>query len=377
MDLSKGLAETNADVAHFLFEALGGAALIRAFGAEELERKRLEQKHSQVLKYLLRFQVLGAFSGSVPMSFMVVNTLVVFGYGGYLVLDDTLSIGALVAFSIYQGRVFAPLQGMMDGFLSAQKSKVALARVKEILDVEPAYEQSGSKILGDGQLRGAIAFQNVSFAYEPKEPVLTNQSFHIPAGKITAIVGPSGVGKTTVCHLILRLFDPDAGAITLDGIDLKEFETSWLRTQVSLVSQDTFLFHTSILENIAYSKPGAAREEIVEAARAACIHEFIETLPDGYDTVIGDRGIRLSGGQRQRISIARSILLDPRILILDEATAFLDSEVEERLRDTMRSLMEERTILVVSHRASTVQGAENIITLSNDPHTNDHETLQE
>ena len=183
--------------------------------------------------HLLRFQVLGAFSGSVPMSFMVINTLVVFGYGGYLVLNDALSIGDLVAFSIYQGRVFAPLQGMMDGFLSTQKSKVALARVREIFDVEPTYEQGGSRVLGDGQLRGDIAFKDVSFAYEPGEPVLTDQSFHIPAGKITAIVGPSGVGKTTACHLILRLFDPDTGTITLDGLVRPQENVNYTATEMS------------------------------------------------------------------------------------------------------------------------------------------------
>lgn len=363
MELSQNIAETNADVAHFLFETLGGAALIRAFGAEKLEQSRLEEKHSTVLKYLLRLQILGAWSGTVPTVFIVVNTLVVFGYGGYLVLNDALTVGGLVAISIYQGRVLGPLQGLMDGYLSMQTSKVALARVREIFDIEPAFSGDGDKVLDDGRLRGEIAFENVSFAYEDGEPVLENQSFSMPSGKVTAIVGPSGVGKTTICHLLLKLFDPDSGRITLDGVDLRELRTDWLRRQMSLVSQDTFLFHTSILENIRYAKPDADRVEIVEAAKAACIHDFIETLPNGYDTEIGDRGVRLSGGQRQRISIARSILLDPKILILDEATAFLDTAVEQRLKDTMRSLMERRTIVLVSHRASAIEGADKVITL--------------
>ena len=371
MELSMAIAETNADIAHFLFEALGGAALIRAFGAEESELKTLEQKHSGVLKYLLRIQILGAYSGSVPTAFMVANTLVVFGYGGYLVLNDALSIGGLVAFSIYQGRVFAPLQGMLDGFLAVQTSKVALARVKEIFDIEPVSSRDGTKTLPEGQLRGEVAFESVSFAYEDGEPVLVDQSFGLPAGKVSALVGPSGIGKTTVCHLLLRLFDPDAGKITLDGIDLKEYSMDWLRQQMSLVSQDTFLFHTSIFESIRYSKPDASGQEIVDAAKAACIHDFIESLPNGYATVIGDRGVRLSGGQKQRISIARSILLDPKILILDEATAFVDPAVEERLKETMRSLMEDRTIVIVSHRESAIEGAHNIITLQDNTATED------
>lgn len=176
-------------------------------------------------------------------------------------------------------------------------------------------------------------------------------------------MGPSGVGKTTICHLIMRLFDPDSGTVALDGFDLKSFKIEWLRNQIALVSQDTFLFHSTILENIRYSKPKASEAEIVEAAKAACIHDYIRSLPDHYQTVVGDRGVRLSGGQKQRISIARSILMEPRILILDEATAFLDASVEEQLKDTIRLLMQGKTIIVISHRLSTIQGVDKIIAL--------------
>jgi len=366
LELAKNVAESNADIAHFLFETLGGMTLVRAFGAEESECEKLQVKQSNMLGYLLRYQILGAFSGATPTIFIIINTLVVFGYGGFLVTRDALSVGSLVAFSIYQGRVFAPLQGLMEGFLAMQKSRVALTRVREILDIEPACPQGGDVIPADEKLRGDIVFENVSFAYEETEPVLNELSFHVPPGKVTALVGPSGVGKTTVCHLILRLFDPDAGRITLDGTDLKNVKMDWLRKQMAIVSQDTFLFHTSIRENIGYSKPYAGDEEIIKAAKAACIHDFIQSLPEGYDTVVGDRGVRLSGGQKQRLSIARSILVNPRILILDEATAFLDPSVEDRLKETIRMLMKDRTILVVSHRSSTIQGAEKIIALEND-----------
>lgn len=363
LDLARRLAETNADIAHFLYESLSGIALIRAFGAERLECERLEEKQSGVLKLLLRYQILGAFSGSVPTLYSIVNTLVVFGYGGYLVIGGSLTIGSLVAFTIYQGRLFGPLQGLMEGYLSLQKSKVALQRVQEILDIPPAFQEKGRVVLDREAFRGAISFENVSFAYDQEEPVLEDVSFQVPAGRVTAVVGPSGVGKTTICHLIMRLFDPDSGRITLDGVDLREIDTEWLRRQIALVSQDTFLFHTTILENIRYSRPGTTPEQVLEAARAACIDDFITSLPEGYETVVGDRGVRLSGGQKQRISIARSILTAPRLLILDEATAFLDPSVEERLKQTLRSLMKGKTVVVVSHRASTLEGADRLIAL--------------
>ncbi len=363
LDLARKVAESNADIAHFLYESLTGIALIRAFGAETVETERLEEKQSGVLKLLLRYQILGAWSGSVPTLYSIVNTIVVFGYGGYLVIGGNLTIGSLVAFTIYQGRLFGPLQGLMEGYLGLQTSKVALQRVREILDIPPAFKQGGTKVLEGEAFRGAITFENVSFAYESEEPVLRGVSFEILPASVNAVVGPSGVGKTTMCHLIMRLFDPDSGRITMDRTDLRDLDPDWLRRQIALVSQDTFLFHTTILENIRYSKPGATREQILDAAKAACIHDFIESLPEGYETVVGDRGVRLSGGQKQRISIARSLLTSPRVLILDEATAFLDPSIEERLKQTLRALMRDTTVVVVSHRASAIEGADKLISL--------------
>jgi len=363
LELGRDVAENNADIAHFLFESLSGIGLIRAFGAERLESEKLREKHEGMLRFLLRYQVLGALSGSVPTLYTVVNTIVVFGYGGYLVINEFLSIGGLVAFTAYQARLFGPLQGLMEGFLAMQKSRVALSRVKEILDVEPAFREEGDVVIESHAFLGRITLEGVSFAYEKDEPVLRDLSLRIPEGKITAIVGPSGVGKTTICHLIMRLFDPEAGRIVIDNKDLKELKMEWWRNQVALVSQDTFLFHSTIAENIRFSKPEATDGQIIEAARAACIHEFIESLPEGYQTVVGDRGVRLSGGQKQRLSIARAILIEPKILILDEAMAFLDTSAETRLKETIRSLMEGKTTLVVSHRPSTIEGADRIIAL--------------
>ncbi len=364
--LAREVAESNADISHFLLESLSGTAVVRAFGAEDLECRRLRDKHAGVLDCLMRYQFLGALSGLAPTGFVIINTLVVFGFGGYSLLRGSLSVGGLVAFSIYQGRVFAVLQGMMDGFLTLQKSRVSLRRVREVLDIPTSAAGHGDRVIEDAKLRGEIVFEDVSFSHDPGQPTLQHLTFRIPAGRTTALVGPSGAGKSTLCHLILGLLEPDSGRITLDGVDLRHLRQDWLRRQMALVSQDTFLFHTSILENIRFSKPEATDGEVVEAARAACIHDFIASLPQGYQTMVGDRGVRLSGGQKQRVSIARTLLLKPRILLLDEATAFLDTAAEERLKETMTVLMEGRTTLVVSHRLSTLRGAGDVLVLESD-----------
>ncbi len=361
--LSKSVTEANADIAHFLFESLNSTSLIRAYGAEPAERRKLNQQQHRLLQFLLRYQILGASSGAISILFVTINTLIVFGYGGLLVLDGSITVGSLVAFSIYQGRLLGPMQGIMDGYLAIQKTKIALSRVREILDIPKSIVTSGSRTIRHRQLHGEISFEGVRFGYESGTILFENLSIQIPAGRVTALVGPSGVGKTTVCHLIMKLIDPDVGRITLDGIDLKDLDMDWYRKQIALVSQDTFLFHDSILENIRFANPKAGRDAVVAAARAACIDEFISTLPQGYDTNVGDRGLRLSGGQKQRISIARAILLDPKILVLDEATAFLDPTVEEQLKKTIRELMQHRVVLVVSHRRSTVHGADQIISM--------------
>ncbi len=375
--LSEDVAKSNADIAHFLFEALSNISLIRSFGAEKLESDKLEKKQSHILGFLLKYQILGALSSSVPTAFSILNTLVVFGYGGWLVLEGNLTIGSLVAFSIYQGRVFGPLQGLMDGVLTLQKSRVAVKRVREILDIPPVFEDRGNEILSKDQLNKEIAFNHVFFDYNRDnvpndmpdnnqiEWVLKDISFTIPSGKTTAIAGPSGVGKTTICHLLLKLFNPHKGAITWAGKPLNILNKEWLRAKIAMVSQDTFLFHTSILENIRFANPKASLEEVVKAAQTAQIHDFIQSLPKGYETMIGDRGVSLSGGQCQRISIARAILLNPQVLILDEATAFLDTGVETLIKESIASMMKGKTTIVISHRESSIKHADKVIAFDN------------
>lgn len=361
--LSREITEGNADISHFLFESLGATKIIRAFDADRLENEKLQKKQAGILDRLLDFQIIGAWSSAVPTTFIIVNSVIIFGYGGVQVLDGAMSLGSLMAFSIYQGRVLSPLQGLMNGFLALQQAKVSLARVEEILEIRPDDGDSGDIVIRDEELRGEIDFQSVSFAYEKGEPVLQGVSFQFPYGRTTALVGPSGAGKSTICDLTMRLFDPDAGVIMFDGIDLKTLKKEWLRKQIALISQDTHLFHTSILENIRFSNPSASDSAVMDAARDACIYDFIKSLPNGFHTEVGDRGVRLSGGQRKRVSIARSLLVKPRVLIMDEATAYLDTQAEKALKETLQRLMAGKTIIVISHRMSTIRGADKIIAI--------------
>ncbi len=361
--LARKMTESNADLSHFLIESLGGTALVRSFDAEEMETDKLRNKQSGILGLLMNYQVLGVVSGLVPTAFIIVNSIVVFGYGGYQVLGGTLSLGSLMAFSIYQGRVLAPLQGLMNGFLALQKARVSLQRVEEILDLEPVQSQYGTETIPASSVRGRVVFDQVCFEYEPGKTVLNALSLQLAPGTTTAVVGPSGVGKSTLCHLLMRLLDPLSGRIELDGINLNRLCSSWLRKQVAMVSQDIFLFHTTIWENIRFARPDATDEEIQAAARAACVDEFVQKLPHGYQTEVGDRGIRLSGGQRQRISIARAMLMKPAVLILDEATAYLDKALEKQIRQSLEVLMKNRTLLMISHRDSSIENVDQVIVL--------------
>lgn len=362
-DLSNRLAQSNADIAHFLYESLSNTAVIRAFGAEKTESEKLGEKQSNILGSILKLQILGAVSGAVPTGFSIINTLIVFGYGGWQVLEGGLSIGSLVAFSVYQGRVFGPLQGLLEGVLALQKSKVAIARVRAILDIAPDNDDAGDLVLSEQETGQDLVVDGAGFSYDPDNPVFRNISFTVPQGRITALAGESGVGKTTLCRLLLRLYSADSGAITWAGRDIRDLDRDWFRRQVAMVSQETFLFHTTILENIRFFKPDAGTEAVKQAARAADLHAFIQSLPQGYDTLIGDRGAKLSGGQKQRLAIARAILSDPKILILDEATAFLDARTENRISRTLKKFMTGRTIILISHRQRSIRHAHRVVVL--------------
>jgi ABC-type multidrug transport system fused ATPase/permease subunit len=349
------LAETNVIVE----ETLQGIAGVKAFANENYETERYRTGIGGVVAAALR----GArFKGGF-VSFIVFalfsSIVLVLWYGVRLVGSGQLSIGQLTQFLLYTLYVGGAVGSFAMLYADLQKTVGATQRVRELLRETPEDGGSPEPI---PRLSGDIAFENVSFSYpgRPDVPVLTGLSLTASAGQRVALVGPSGAGKSTIVSLLLRFYDPASGRITIDGKNASEFPLSQLRGQMAVVPQDVLLFGGSIGENIAYGKPGASQAEIEEAARRANAHDFIAAFPEGYQTKVGERGVKLSGGQRQRVAIARAILRDPAILLLDEATSALDSESERLVQEALDELMKGRTSVIVAHRLSTIRRADRI-----------------
>jgi ATP-binding cassette subfamily B protein/subfamily B ATP-binding cassette protein MsbA len=308
------------------------------------------------LKLMATFQPFVEFTSSL-------GTLVVIYFGGRLALLGSLSVASLVAFFLYLQSLYAPVQNLSAAWEAIQGSLAGADRVADLI-AEPHEPQNrhGAEPV-TSRVGGEFVFNDVSFAYTPGVPVLENISLTIPAKSVVALVGPTGVGKTTLVSLIPRFYDISGGSITLDGHDLRDFTLESLRKQVSIVLQDVFLFYGTVRENLLFGRPDAGEAELVAAARAANAHEFIMDLSEGYETRIGERGVKLSGGQKQRLSIARAILKDAPILILDEATSHLDTESELLVQRALANLMEHRTVIVIAHRLSTIRRADKIVVL--------------
>lgn len=294
---------------------------------------------------------------------MYVITLV---FGGYLISRDLMNPADLAMYALYISIFISPIQILVELIEMMQKGLAGFRRFLDVMETEPEIVDAPDAIpLTD--IRGRVCYEDVSFHYsDDNTPVLSHVSFEIPAGKSIALVGPSGSGKTTICSLLPRFYDVTGGRITIDGKDIRTLELKTLRSNIGMVQQDVYLFAGTIKDNIAYGNPAASMNEIINAAKQANIHEFINELPDGYDTYVGERGTRLSGGQKQRISIARVFLKNPPILILDEATSALDNESERWIQQSLEELSKDRTTITIAHRLSTIRNADEIIVITED-----------
>jgi subfamily B ATP-binding cassette protein MsbA len=353
-----------ADIVARAMERISGARVVKAFAAEAYEMERLREMTGALLRLTLRSIRLRAW---VPPAIEVIGAVafvLVLGYGGYQVISGSraFSLGGLTALVLVLERISNAARQAGNISMSLGQASATAERLFSFLDLQPAITEPPSPT-PLGRLRGEVEFRQVSFAYSPSRPVLRDFSLRLPAGRVVALVGPSGSGKSTLCALIPRFYDVTAGSVLVDGVDVRDASLVELRSQIATVPQDVHLFSGTIRDNIAYGMPEASQEQVEAAARAANAHAFIAALPQGYQTPIGERGARLSGGQRQRLAIARALLRDPRVLLLDEATASLDSESERLVQEALERLMEGRTTLVVAHRLATVRHADEIVVL--------------
>lgn len=342
-----------------------GARVVKAFGQEEKEVKRFGSYNGRVKDTELATVAFDNRFYAIYTAVQQIATFLVWGVGGVMIVGHSgMELGLLITFIGYVSELKGPLEFISRCFRMYTSSMNSAQRIFEIIDAVPEITESESPVRPD-RLRGEIELNNVTFAYEAGKPVLEDISFHVNAGEMLGIVGRSGAGKSTLVNLISRLYDPQEGTVLIDGIDVKEMGFRELRRNVAMVSQETYIFMGTVAENIAYARPEATYEEIVEAAVRASAHDFICKMPDGYDTMLGSSGRTLSGGERQRISIARAILADPKILILDEATASVDTETEQAIQASLEELVKGRTTLSIAHRLSTLNNADYLLVIDN------------
>jgi len=359
---SRDVRHKEGEIVSLLQEVLSAIGVVKAFAREDYEQQRLERESAESVQLALHARSLKAKLSPLVGIVVALGTALVLWYGGALVVGGTLSAGSLVVFIWYLGKMYKPMQDfakMTDAFT---KASVAYERVREVLETHPTVEDLPAARRAP-PLQGQIEFEHVGFGYAADRPVLTDITLRAEAGRMTALVGPTGSGKTTIAALIGRFYDPKSGSVTVDGVDLREFEQKSLRDQISFVLQENVLFHASIHQNICYGKPEATLEDVRRAAELANAHEFISKLPQGYDTMVGERGTTLSGGQRQRIAIARAIIRDTPILIMDEPTSGLDAASEELVFEAIDRLIEGKTAIVIAHRFSTIRRANTIFVI--------------
>jgi subfamily B ATP-binding cassette protein MsbA len=359
---SRAVRKKEGEMVSIIHEVFSAVRVVKAFAREDYEQRRYEVESMESVGIALRARGLKARLS--PMVEMIVagGTCMVLWFGARMVLDGSLSTGSLIVFVLYLGKMYKPMQELSKATDTYTKAAVAWERIQEVLQTKRDVEDKPGAVPAP-PLKGAIEFDHVGFSYAPKSPVLKDVSFRIAPGQMTALVGPTGSGKSTITSLVARFYDPTAGVVKIDGFDIRQFQQSTLRRQIGFVLQETLLFHGTIATNIAYGKSGASMDEIVRAAELANATEFIDRMPDGYDTLVGERGVTLSGGQRQRIAIARALIRNHPILILDEPTSGLDAKSEKLVFDALDRLMEGKTSIVIAHRLATIERADRIFVI--------------
>lgn len=354
------IAEINGQIE----DSLSGIRVVKSFANEEIENQKFKMGNDGFLNSKRNnYKYMGAFQAGLNLFTTLIQISVILA-GTVLIANDKINISDLITFLLYISVFTEPIKTLVDFTEQFQNGYTGFERFREIMEVEPDIQDTEGAV-GLKDVKGDISFENVSFKYQENQgTVLSNVSLAVPAGAYMALVGSSGAGKTTLCSLIPRFYDVTGGVIKIDGKDIRSLTLKSLRNHIGMVQQDVYLFAGTIYENIAYGRPGATREEIIEAAKNANAHEFIISFPDGYETDIGQRGIKLSGGQKQRLSIARVFLKNPEILIFDEATSALDNESERVVQESLEKLAKNRTTFVIAHRLTTIQNAEKILVLT-------------
>jgi len=345
-----------------LQQGLESVRATKAFGRQEMEEEHLNEVSAETVRASLKARKVKSLLSPVVGLVVAACTAFVLWRGAHLVLVGVMTLGGLTVFLSYLGKFFKPVQDLAKMSTSIAQASVSLERIQAILDTDTIIPQKPDARYPDS-LTGNIDFEHVAFAYDPEAPVLRDIHFSIKAGQRIGICGPTGGGKSTVVSLIPRFYDPVQGSVKIDGVNISDFHLHGLRDQIAFVLQDTVLFYGTIRQNIAYGKDGATDAEIIEAARLANADEFISKMPHGYDTMVGERGLTLSGGQRQRIGIARAVVRNSPILILDEPTAALDTESEKLVMEALERLMKGRTVITIAHRLSTIRDADKIVVL--------------
>jgi subfamily B ATP-binding cassette protein MsbA len=373
---SRAVRKKESEIVSVIEEVFGSIRVVKAFAREDYELRRMEEESLEGVEVALRARSLKAKLAPAVQILVAIGTFLVLWFGARMVLNGSLSAGSLVVFILYLGKMYKPMQELSKMTDSYSKALVGYERIEEILETEnDVKDVRGARTAP--RFKGEVEFDRVSFSYSDDAPVLDDVSFKIRAGQVAAFVGPTGAGKTTIISLIPRFYEPKSGEVKIDGTDIKRYKQRSLRHQISFVLQETVLFHGPIWQNIAYGKPGASRAEILRAAELANATEFIDRMADGYNTIVGERGMTLSGGQRQRIAIARAIIRNTPILVLDEPTSGLDAGSEKLVGEALHRLMNGKTTIMIAHRLSTIRNADVIFVIKDGRivETGNHEEL--